>query len=89
MTLSFTMLFYLILTLVFLSTAYSAAAKEIKARSDFEMKGMGGTMKVYRYYRHLRKNNERPSRKLKLLFLAYANLVLCMIIFAVDVFGGR
>ena len=89
MTFSFTMLIYFVLTLVFLSVTYSAAAREIKARPDFEMTGLGGTMNVYRYYRHLRKSDEKPSPKLKLLFLAYANLVLCMIVFAVDVFGGK
>lgn len=89
MTLSYTMLIYVILTLAFLRVTYGAAAKEIKARPDFEMKGPGGAMNAYRYYRHLRRNKEEPGPRLKLLLLAYANLVLCIVIVAAGVVADR
>jgi hypothetical protein len=89
MTLSFTTLVYIVITLVFLKVTYTAVAKEIKARPDFEMTGLGGTTNVYRYYRHLRQNNEKPGPMLKLLLLAYINLVICMIVVATGVLGGK
>ncbi len=72
---------YLVLTMVFFGVTAIATGREVKARRDFKMTLFGGTYNVYRYYKHLKMNNERFSTRFKLFLLAHLNFVLCIVVF--------
>jgi hypothetical protein len=77
---------YLAFTMVFFGITAILAQREIKARSDFQMILLGGTLNVYRYYRHLRNNHEELTTRFRLFLLAHLNFVLCVIVFVISAF---
>jgi len=76
---------YLVFTMVFFGMTVIAAEREVRARRDFKMVLFGGTYNVYRYYKHLRTNNERFSMKFKLCLLAHLNFAVCVVVFVATV----
>jgi len=73
---------YFALTIAFFGITAILAQREIKARQDFEMISFGGTLNVYRYYRHLRNKHEKLSVRFKLFLLAQLNFIFCLAITA-------
>jgi hypothetical protein len=71
---------YLAVTMVFFGVTAIVAGREMKARRDFKMALLGGTYNVYRYYKHLRMNNEGFSTMFKLFLLAHLNFAVCAIV---------
>ena len=78
---------YLLFTIVLFGITAILTHREIRARSDFQMVLFGGTLNVFRYYRHLRNNNERLSANLKLFLFAHLNFLICAIVFVVTAFS--
>ena len=72
---------YTAFTIAFFGISAILVGREIKARSDFQMVMFGGTLNVYRYYRHLRNKDEELSIRFKLFLLAHLNFVLWAIVF--------
>lgn len=80
-TLGFMILIYLAFTATFFGITVILLEREIKARQDFKPLLFGGTLNVFRYYAHLRRNNEPLSTRLKLCLLAHFNFLVCAILF--------
>ena len=74
---------YLVFTMAFFGITAILAQREIKARLDFQMVLFGGTLNVYRYYRHLRKTHEELSPRFKLFLLAHLNFLFCTIVLVI------
>lgn len=79
---------YLIFTAILFGITALVALREIKSRTDFKMLSGGGTYNVYRYYRHLKNNNEKLSVGFKLFLIAHLNFVIFWIIFIYKVIFG-
>jgi hypothetical protein len=78
---------YLVLTMAFFGIAAILTQSEIKDRSDFRMVLFGGTLNVFRYYRHLRNKHEKLSARFKLFLLAHLNFLLCAIVCVITAFS--
>ena len=78
---------YFAFTATFFGITAILAQREIKARQDFKMVLFGGTLNVYRYYRHLRNKHEKLSARFKLFLLAHLNFVICAIVFVIRAFS--
>ncbi len=86
-SLGFMVAIYLAFTATFFGITAILVQREIKARQDFKPLLVGGTLNVFRYYAHLRKNHERLSTRLKLCLLAHFNFLACVILFVVTGFS--
>ena len=86
-TLNLVVAIYVAFTAIFFGITAILLEREIKARQDFKILLFGGTLNVFRYYAHLRKNHERPSTRFKLCLLAHFNFLVCVIIFLVTAFS--
>lgn len=60
--------------------------REVNSRSDFKITLGGGTYNVYRYYVHLKKNNEKLSISFKLFLIAHINFVIFIIVWIINFF---
>ena len=78
---------YLAFGMAFFGITAILAQREIKARGDFRMVLFGGTLNVYRYYRHLRDNHEKLSARFKLFLLAHLNFLLCVVVVVITAFS--
>jgi len=79
---------YLMFTAIFFGITAIIAQREVNSRKDFEMLLGGGTYNVYRYYMHLKKNNEKQSLGFKLFLIAHVNFAFCFILWIyIAVFG--
>jgi len=74
---------YMALTVVFFGITVIAFGREVEGRPDFKPGLFGGTLNVYRYYKHLKRNNEKFSTRFRLFLMAQLNLGLFMIIFLI------
>jgi hypothetical protein len=78
---------YLAFTVTFFGITAILVQREIKARQDFKILFFGGTLNVFRYYAHLRKNHEALSTRFKLCLLAHFNFLVCVIVFVITAFS--
>ena len=74
---------YLVLSIVYFGITAIYVQREVKARRDFKLVLFGGTLNVFRYYRHLRSNHEKLSTRFKLLLFAHINFLVCIIVFLI------
>jgi len=78
---------YLASTATFFGVTVILVEREMKARHDFKPLFFGGTLNVFWYYAHLRKNHERLSTRFKLCLLAHFNFLVCVILFLTTAFS--
>ena len=86
-TWDFMVVLYLAFTMFFFGITAILIHREIKARPDFRMVLFGGTLNVYRYYRHLKNNYQKLSPRFKLFLLAHLNFLLCAALFVITAFS--
>lgn len=74
------LIIYLVFSAVLFGITGIIAQREVKSRTDFKILLGGGTYNVYRYYVHLKKNNEKLSIGFKLFLIAHVNFIICTIL---------
>ena len=77
---------YLAFSATFFGITAILVQREVKARQDFKILLFGGTLNLFRYYAHLRKNHERLSTRFKLYLLSHFNFLVCVIVFVITAF---